>query len=186
MSSSLNKSKVRVEYEEIAPFAYQVEDALTSHGYRAKVCGSIRRDKATISDIDLVVQAPMIQTVSVINTFYEVYKGLRVEILTNLKPDSKKADVKADGCLLNLFRAEPEYWGAMVLFLTGNKLFNLIMRAKAKVDGYKLSQYGLFHGEEIIAGKTETQIFEVLGLKYLKPEEREFIKGDYLTNNIEA
>ena len=60
----------------------------------------------------------------------------------------------------------------MALFLTGSQKFNIIVRGEAKRQGYKLNQYGLWQGDERIAGKSEEQIFDALGLKYVRPIDR--------------
>ena len=44
---------------------------------------------------------------------------------------------------------------------------------RAKRMGYKLSEYGLFKGEKVIASKTEEEIYETLGLAWIPPELRE-------------
>lgn len=76
---------------------------------------------------------------------------------------------------VDIYRAEPEYFGAMMLFLTGSKKYGIKMRAKAKYKGLMLSQYGLFERETNvrIAGRTEEEIYEAMNLKYKHPHERE-------------
>ncbi len=48
------------------------------------------------------------------------------------------------------------------------------MRNKAKKLGYKLSEYGLFKlsNNELIYTNSELEIFDLLDMKYLKPNER--------------
>jgi DNA polymerase (family 10) len=43
----------------------------------------------------------------------------------------------------------------------------------AQKRGWKLSEYGLFKGERMLAGKTEEEIYEHLGLPLIEPELRE-------------
>ena len=47
------------------------------------------------------------------------------------------------------------------------------MRKIAIRKGFKLNEYGLFNGNEQIAGKTEREIFQKLGMGYIEPELRE-------------
>ena len=47
------------------------------------------------------------------------------------------------------------------------------LRDRAKRRGWKLSEYGLFEGEKVIAGRTEEEIYEKLGLAWIPPELRE-------------
>jgi len=75
---------------------------------------------------------------------------------------------------VDIYRTDPEYFGGMLLFLTGPQEFNIIVRSKAKKKGMVLNQKGLFNREtrEPIATKTEEEIFAALGLKYKEPENR--------------
>ena len=47
------------------------------------------------------------------------------------------------------------------------------LRDLAISKGYKLNEYGLFKGENRIAGKDEKGIYESLGLAFIEPELRE-------------
>lgn len=38
--------------------------------------------------------------------------------------------------------------------------------------GWKLNEYGLFERNKKIAGKTEAEIYDKLGLSYIEPEDR--------------
>jgi DNA polymerase (family 10) len=68
-----------------------------------------------------------------------------------------------------------ESWGAGLFYFTGNKNYNIEVRRIAIKQGYKLSEYGLFDKQtgKMVAGKTEQEICKKLGIKYLKPEQRE-------------
>jgi DNA polymerase (family 10) len=60
-----------------------------------------------------------------------------------------------------------------LLYFTGSKEHNTELRGIAKDKGLKLNEYGLYKGEKLIKCKTEEEIFEALGLKYIPPEMRE-------------
>jgi DNA polymerase (family 10) len=81
------------------------------------------------------------------------------------------------GVPVNLYLATREYWGAMLLYLTGPEGFNRKISSEAKKQGYRLGRYGLFFGKDRVAGKTEEQIFDALGLEYVLPEDRSSGKG---------
>jgi DNA polymerase (family 10) len=63
----------------------------------------------------------------------------------------------------------------MYLFSTGPYDLNIMMRAKAKGKGLTLSQYGLFNGDgsQLDHGETEEEIFALLDIPYLTPQQRE-------------
>jgi DNA polymerase/3'-5' exonuclease PolX len=63
-------------------------------------------------------------------------------------------------------------WYPGILYFTGSKNLNLAMRNKAKKLGYKLNEYGLFKGSKNIYVESEEEIFNLLEMKYLEPQER--------------
>jgi DNA polymerase (family 10) len=73
-----------------------------------------------------------------------------------------------------------ESWGAALNYFTGSKPHNIALRTMAQKRGWKLSEYGLFEGTRMLAGKTEEEIYEQLGLPYIEPELRE------MTGELEA
>ncbi len=65
-------------------------------------------------------------------------------------------------------------WGAALNYFTGSKAHNIALRERAIAKGWKLNEYGLFDAKEKnIAGKTEAELYEKLGLSYIEPELRE-------------
>ena len=70
-------------------------------------------------------------------------------------------------------------WAAALMHNTGSGPFNQRIRAHAMMRGYHLSQHGLYKvtngqkEENPIETTTEKQIFDTLGVVYLKPEERD-------------
>lgn len=163
----------------VRKLAEGLENELRAAGIKVAICGSVRRGTPTVGDLDLVVSGLLPMAVEEIMGYAHA-KGYALLLLTGVTEESKKCDVRVNGVTCNLYQAKEDGWGAMVLFLTGNRLFNVIMRGKAKDDGYKLNQYGLYFGDERLAGKTEEQIFDVLGLQYVEPKDREFKTGNYL------
>jgi DNA polymerase (family 10) len=68
--------------------------------------------------------------------------------------------------------SEKEYPYALIYF-TGSKEHNTILRGIAKDKGLKLNEYGLYRGEKLIECKDEAQIYKALGMEYIPPELRE-------------
>jgi DNA polymerase (family 10) len=64
-------------------------------------------------------------------------------------------------------------YGAALNYFTGSKDHNVALRQIAIGKGLKLNEYGLFRGSKQIAGKTEEDLYEALGLDYIEPELRE-------------
>ena len=73
----------------------------------------------------------------------------------------------------------PEEYSFAILYFTGSKTFNTIMRARALELGYSMNEHGLTHMKnkkkttklEMIF-PNEQSIFQFLGMKYVEPEER--------------
>ena len=59
-----------------------------------------------------------------------------------------------------------------ILYTTGSKMFNIRMRAIAKHQGYVLNQNGLFRDTVQIPTKKEQDIFKILKMEWIKPENR--------------
>jgi DNA polymerase lambda len=59
-----------------------------------------------------------------------------------------------------------------LLYFTGSYNFNITMRQRAKEMGMILNQNGLYKNDILIPVKNEKEIFDVLALKYLEPEDR--------------
>ncbi|KAI8612570.1 hypothetical protein BC830DRAFT_1067488 [Chytriomyces sp. MP71] len=69
-----------------------------------------------------------------------------------------------------------EQLGAATIYFTGNDYFNRCVRLLARKMGYSLSQHGLTtrDGKVMIASRTEKEIFDVLGIPWRPPQERNF------------
>jgi len=66
-----------------------------------------------------------------------------------------------------------ESWGAALNYFTGSKDHNVTLRKIALTKKLKLNEYGVFRGNKQIAGETEEEVYEILGLEYVPPEMRE-------------
>lgn len=67
-----------------------------------------------------------------------------------------------------------------ILYFTGSQQFNVRMRQVALEKGYTLNEYGLHHVHVVQKGKkivvhSEKEIFDILGIVYLEPYERDLI-----------
>jgi DNA polymerase (family 10) len=66
-----------------------------------------------------------------------------------------------------------ESYGAALLYFTGSKQHNVALRERAIKQGFKLNEYGLYKGDKPIAGETEEQVYQALGLAWVPPALRE-------------
>jgi len=150
--------------------AAKLQIGLMGHGCGCVICGSLRRGLKVVHDIDMVVEGPIEKVLEALPVVAR-WAEMPIEVLTQ-KP-KKGVDLLADGIQVNVLPTTEDSWGSALLFFTGSALFNVLLRGYAKKQGMKLNQYGLFHNNEIIAGKTELQVFEALDLPWILPKDRE-------------
>jgi len=133
------------------------------------VAGSLRRKKATIRDVDILVSST--KPVEIIDRFTKLRDVKKVLG----KGPTKATIVLKSGVQVDLRVLPPESWGAGLYYFTGSKDYNIEMRKIAIKKGYKLSEYGLFDKKtgKRVAGRTEAEICRKLGVKCPRPEDRE-------------
>jgi len=150
-----------------------------------QICGSYRRQKLTSNDIDVLVTVPTILTEDKKNEekiIQKIVKKFHEEkfLLDDITPQS--TDKYMGFCKYNNFpirRIDIRFipflsWYPAILYFTGSKEFNLIMRNKAKKLGYKLNEYGIYKNNKNIYVESEKEIFDMLDMKYLEPHERNY------------
>ncbi len=132
--------------------------------------GSLRRGKETVGDLDILVTGP--NASAAIERFVQY-----PEIVELLSHGSNKASAKIGPQAIQVdVRALPsESYGAALQYFTGSKDHNIALRNRALKLGYSLSEYGLFtlKDERKVAGRTEQEVYERLGLAWIPPELRE-------------
>ena len=134
---------------------------------KVAVCGSIRRRKETIGDIDILAVSKKPR--EVIDFFVSLPEVARVFA----RGDTKGAVKLKNGLDADLRVVPEESCGAALNYSTGSKEHNIALRELAIKKGWKLSEYGLFKGKTQIAGKTEEEIYAKFGMDYIEPELRE-------------
>ncbi|WP_219462089.1 DNA polymerase/3'-5' exonuclease PolX [Nonomuraea rhizosphaerae] len=132
---------------------------------RIAYAGSLRRMKDTIGDIDILAVAPE----SIMDDFRA--KPYVAEVIA---AGDKKTSVRTTSGLQVDLRVVPAgSWGAAMQYFTGSKEHNVAIREMAVKKGWKLSEYGLFEGERVIAAESEEEIYTALGMQYVPPPMRE-------------
>jgi DNA polymerase (family 10) len=161
---------------EALPRAEALLEALRSHPdvTRCSAAGSLRRHREVIGDIDLLASSK--QPADVIE-FFTSQPGI-VKVLAK---GETKASVLLEGGIQSDLRvvSDAEYSPAL-LYFTGSKEHNIVMRQRAIDRGLRLNEYGLFHSKAetrdpklLVKCRTEEEMFEKLGLHFIPPEMRE-------------
>jgi DNA polymerase (family 10) len=129
--------------------------------------GSLRRGRETVGDLDLLVTG---RDHAAIAGHFLKFSGIS-QILA--KGEDKVSVKLANDLQVDVRLLDPKEYGAALAYFTGSKEHNVALRDRAKRMGYKLSEYGLFQGERVVASRTEEEIYEKLGLAWIPPELRE-------------
>jgi DNA polymerase (family 10) len=130
-------------------------------------CGSIRRFVETVGDVDIVVSARDREVVrDAVLAFPELSEVVG-------SGETKTSFLTREGMQVDVRTVRPEQLGSALLYFTGSKVHNIQLRERAIDRDWLLSEYGLFHGEEVIASKTEKEIYAALGLDFIPPPLRE-------------
>jgi len=134
------------------------------------VAGSARRMKETIGDIDILA---MIEKPEDASAVMESFVSLPEVINIYSKGTTKSSIRLKEGVDVDLRILPQKSYGAGLMYFTGSKDHNIEIRRVAVKQGLKLNEYGLFRGNKQVAGDSEEQIYEYLGLQFIPPEMRE-------------
>jgi|YelNatPaOPRAMG01_1025707.scaffolds.fasta_scaffold01360_9 DNA polymerase (family 10) len=136
---------------------------------RVDACGSLRRMKETIGDLDILVCSNEEDRVmSAFTKWPEVQEVLAL--------GSTKSSILTKSALqIDLRAVKPESYGAALQYFTGSQAHNIKLRELAIRKGLKLNEYGVFRieDEKKIAGATEDEVYAALDLPWIPPELRE-------------
>lgn len=147
------------------------------------ILGSYRRRYATSRDIDVMIVSDDLKILDkwlakAKSTFTDdnviPYASGSDKLSVLIRFDQVLPEKKLGVYKLDVFRASPSIAHAMMLYATGSKGFNIIMRKKAKDLGMLLNQEGLFEREtnKLISTASESDIFEALDMEFKEPWER--------------
>ena len=134
---------------------------------QVEVAGSFRRRRETVGDLDVLVSARRGAQVMAGVVRYEDVAEIQAQGPT-------RATLRLRNDLQVDVRVVPEVsFGAALHYFTGCKAHNIAVRRLAMARGLKLNEYGLFHGEQRVGGRTEHEVFAAVGLPVIPPELRE-------------
>src|SRR5579859_576337 len=129
--------------------------------------GSLRRGRETVGDLDLLVigrdhagiAEHFLRHPGIIQVLAKGEDKVSVKLKNDMQVDVRMLDRSA--------------FGAALMYFTGSKEHNVVLRDRAKRLGWKLNEYGLFKGDKVLASRTEEEIYKKLGLEWIPPEIRE-------------
>ena len=136
-----------------------------------KVCGSLRRHRETVADVDILVACA--EPALVANRV----RSLPVVGEVIADGDTKVSFLTHAGLQVDVRVVAPESFGAAIMYFTGSKAHNIALRQRAIAKGWTLNEYALADAEtgDWIAAATEADIYQALGVAYIPAPLREDI-----------
>lgn len=142
-----------------------------------EVAGSLRRWKETIGDVDILIGADEKYITPLFEAF--INHNLVVEVLG--RGETKSSIRTSGGRQVDLRIVQPAQFPAALMYFTGSKEHNVVLRQRARERGLALNEYGLFKLDEKgdtdftqpIEYASETDIYKKLNLHFVPPELRE-------------
>lgn len=136
---------------------------------QVQYCGSLRRFAETIGDIDITVATSSAEPVM----DHVASHPQAAEVIGH--GDTKTSILLRSGIQIDVRAVEPDQFGAAILYFTGSKAHNVALRQRAIDRGWLLNEYGLMEKDsgEVVARRTETEIYDALGLAFIPPPLRE-------------
>ena len=135
---------------------------------QVKPLGSLRRQTATVGDIDLAVASKLPKEVINFFTHYPEVKQAEGS------GENAARVILKNGRSVDLMVVELANFGSLLQHFTGSKQHNIHLRELAKHRGWKLSQYGIEDEKSrLINFASEEEFYRFLGLDWIPPELRE-------------
>jgi NAD-dependent DNA ligase len=177
------------EYKTVFERTFQNTRVSRGSHDKFEIVGSYRRGAKTSGDIDIIITS---DTGKTFDAFIDdlVKQKIILEILSRGKSKClviTRLNDSAAARRVDFLYTTPQEYPFSVLYFTGSKTFNTVMRARALTMGYSLNEHGLSHmskkTESISAadrkGKLvdhvfpdEQSIFKFLRMEYKTPEQR--------------
>ena len=147
---------------------------------KMEIVGSYRRGSQSSGDIDVIITSTNPKIFSsfinelIINKIilHILSEGpTKCLVITKLLNKARRVD---------FLYTTPQEFPFAILYFTGSKIFNTVMRQYAVNKGYTFNEHGIYHLENKQKGEkvekvfnTEKDIFDFLGLQYKTPLERQ-------------
>ena len=136
---------------------------------QVQYCGSLRRFRDTVADVDILVASSKPE--GIMDAFTTM--SLAHDVVAH--GETKSAVLTREGLQVDLRVVKPEEFGAAILYFTGSKEHNIALRQRALDRGWTLNEYSLsdVETEAVVAAATEQEIYEALEMDFVPPPLRE-------------
>lgn len=191
--SWMEQHSKRCRIDEATIIAHLFIDELkkSEHVHDISVAGSLRRALETIGDIDILLSSDSEHASKIMDQFVRFHRV--TEIIG--KGDTKSSVRTTSGRQVDLRIVEPHHFHAALLYFTGSKEHNIVLRQRARSRNLILNEYGLYPishkknpGETPpLLIRSESDIYHRLDLHFIPPEMREdYFEFDLFEAVVEA
>jgi DNA polymerase (family 10) len=150
-----------------------------------EIAGSLRRRRETVGDVDLLCTTEPRVDPELVTRHFTSHPS--VERVLGQGP-TKASVLTRDGLQVDLRVVPADHFGAALQYFTGSKEHNVKLRGLAQDRGMTLNEWGLYElakyeraaketgkppAVKPVASRTEAEVYEALGLRYVEPELRE-------------
>ena len=165
----LKKGKERMSLEVAIQTADEFIDPLAKLSFVKKIspAGSLRRQKDTVRDVDILIVSS--KPAKVMDKFTQLPLVKNIQA----KGSTKSSVLTQQDTQVDCRVVAAKSFGAALLYFTGSKNFNIKLRSIAIRRNLKINEYGIFAQDKYLAGQTEEEIFKLLKMCYIPPELRE-------------
>ena len=173
----------RSEIEEYDKQLKSIFQRISAPGAQLEIVGSYRRGLSDSGDIDVIMTDPENDTTLFNRFMTELSKeGILIDQLSKGKTKSlaiSRLSPQHKYRRIDFLYSTPDEYSFAILYFTGSKAFNTVMRQRAVDLGYSMNEHGIYKMENKIKGAkvplsfpTEESIFDFLGLVFKTPKER--------------
>ena len=166
-NKSWGAGRIRIDDAEKIARSYKKHLEKANGVIELAIAGSLRRRKETAGDLDILA---VCEKGSDIMERFVDYESVEKVVS---KGSTRSTTVLNDGLHVDLRVVPEESFGAALQYFTGSKAHNVAIRKIAGKQGLKINEYGVFRGDDRVAGKTEEEIYALLGMSFIEPELRE-------------
>jgi NAD-dependent DNA ligase/DNA polymerase/3'-5' exonuclease PolX len=185
------------EYNVLFSNIFNSANSSSANSGKMEIVGSYRRGAVTSGDIDVIITSSSgIVYTDFINKL--IQEQIIIEVLSSGPCKTlviTKLTEKGYARRIDFLYAPPDEFAFAILYFTGSKIFNTVMRQHGLNKGYTFNEHGIYKvdnkkkGEKVIELFTcEKDIFDFLGLEFKTPTERvdgrSVIKNNSKNNSI--
>jgi len=164
-------SEKRYTRLEILPLQKMIAPVLAKYCGTGKfeLCGSYRRQKPTVKDLDYVVQCS-----------HETFLKIRLELtewgIEFHRGAGEIMNGTINGIAVDFFRADPESYTSIIIWRTGSMNHNILCASIARKKGMKVLRTGIrLQDGSQVHPYSEQEFYDILGMNYIPPEKRDFV-----------